>query len=496
MATDLSLMTTDWFNTNYSTIDFSTARAVKMKLYVRGPAFNTDYLSVFSAFTGISDLTNHPEWVEIPYTLTPKLTSSGSSVTLYLKKYTSSGSDYVQVVDSSDNPVSIEDGAGWYFTDNPSQTFVYAAVFYLDGTYSSVVNPIVAATTHGIGNYTVVQSGSIYGQFKTGITSGNQYIFARNTTTGVYSVGYTLLKMADPVWESAHTHHLWVQPQRVNFVANPSFERTGGVYWRVGRASGTATLSSTGTSGSPAGVDSSLGHTFVSSRYRCGNVQASTGSGNLILESNLFPKVNTWYSVSFYVSGSTGDLYYGLVVTDPAYTSFSYIRNANPLSLSGGSSTSGFQKVTALVQVPEDIQEIMFRLEFTGTQFWVDDVLVDPHEGQYEYFDGNSNDGLPGDFRWMGGSSYSDKHFSIWYNNYVNTRSRLIGDYDTTDDIYKPGLVEEWAPTGASIIAHWDAVTSVTPVNWSGDAFYAISDVKNTPVSVPNKVFDFSLQPL
>ena len=495
--TDLaSLMLTDWFKTNYSTIDFSTAREVKVKLYSRGPLFTESAALKFKTLTGLSGLDALPEWVALPNTVTSKLTSTGSSANLYLKKYTSSSIDYLQVVDSSNAVSSLENGAGWYLTDTPSQGIVYAAVFYLNGTYSGVTNPIVMATTAGVGTLTVAQTGSVYGQFNTGLTAGTEYILSVNATANTYSSGQLLLDIADPIWESAHAHHLWLQPQRTNFIANPSFERTGGAYWRVGRASGAATVGSTGTSGNPAGVAQSFNRQYVSSRYRCGNIQASSGTGKLILESNLFPKVNDWYSVSFYVSGTTGDLYYGLVITDPSYSAYAYIRNATAVPLTGGSSTSGFRKVEALVQIPDDVQEILLRIEFTGTQFWLDDVLVDPHEGQYEYFDGESADGLPGDFRWMGGSTYKDKHFSVWYSNYTNTRGRLAGDYDTIDNLYKPGLVEEWVPTGTSVVMHWDSVSSVTPINWSGDAFYPISDVNGTPVSTINNTYDFTLKPI
>lgn len=492
----LPLMVTDWFKDNYEDIDLSVPKVLRLKLYTRGPLFAEASLNVFRTFEGMSDLAARPEWVEVTDSLVSKLTSSGTAEDLYLESSTSGDTDLIQIVDSVGNAVAIEDGTGWYLDDDPSQNIIYAAVFYLEGTYDSVVDPIVVATTRGIGELTVAQSGTVYGQIKTGAPSGEQYILIRNNLSNEYRIGYLLLNVADPVWESSHTHHLWIEPQRVNFIANPSFERTGGVFWRVGRESGTATLSSTGTSGSPAGVDKSLKSRSITERYRCGNIQGSTGSGKLILESNFFPKVNDWYSLSFYVSGTEGDLSYGLVITDQFYGSFSYLKNRVPLSLSGGSSTENFQKVEALVQIPDDVADVMFRIEFTGSQFWLDQVLVDPHEGQYEYFDGNSDDGLPSDFRWMGGSTYEDKHFSVWYNNYRNTRSRMIGDYDTTDDIYKPGLVEEWAPTGSSIIAHWNSVTSITPLNWQGDAFYPVSDVKGTPVNTITGTFDFTLNPI
>jgi hypothetical protein len=72
----------------------------------------------------------------------------------------------------------------------------------------------------------------------------------------------------------------------------------------------------------------------------------------------------------------------------------------------------------------------------------------------------------------MGGRE--NTHFSLWYNNYTNTHNRLFSDWDTLEQVYKGGLVEEWAPTGSNIVDHWDAVTSFTPSNWVGPAFYPI----------------------
>ena len=38
-------------------------------------------------------------------------------------------------------------------------------------------------------------------------------------------------------------------------------------------------------------------------------------------------------------------------------------------------------------------------------------------------------------------------------------------------------------PTGGTIIDHWDAVSSFTPNNWSGDAYYPVSNVNGTTVN-------------
>ena len=494
MTTISTMILTDWFKTNYDTITWDGSQQVEVVLYSRSPLFSVSEATVFADIESISDLDSYPEWVQVNATLTGKTSISGSAENFYLTKITLDGSlEGLQIVDDGGLFVSVEDGAGWYFDTDPTQVVVYSAVFYLVGTYSGVTNPVLFASTQGIGSNTVAHYQSVYGQFETGAATGEQYIIGYDTSTETFSVGYTLLSLSTPIWEGAHAQHIWIQPQRINFAANPSFEKAGSVYWRAGRESGagSATLSRAGSTVSPAGVGGT-------ERPYCGKVLSSGGSERVVLESNLFPKVNAWYSLSFYASGNgsteeTSELYFGIVTRPQDASSATYIRNRTAKVLGDGTATSGFKKFTALIQIPDDVTDLMLRIEYSGSTLWVDDVLIDPHEGQYEYFDGNSTISLPGDFRWMGGSTYANSHFSLWYNNYTNTRARLLGDYDTLDDLYKPGLLEEWSPTGSNITAHWDAVTNVTPLNWVGDAFYPISDVNGTGVSTIDSSLDFNL---
>jgi len=494
--TTSTMILTDWFKSNYDTITWDGSQQVKVVLYSRSPIFSEDEAIRFADIESASDLDSYPEWVKAQALLTEQTSVGGSPSSLYLTKITLDGSlEGLQVVDGGGIPVAVEDGAGWYIGTDPTQVIVASAVFYLVGTHGGVTSPVLFASTQGIGPDTVAHYQSVYGQFETGAAAGEQYIIEYDTVTEQFSVGYTLLSLSTPIWEGAHAQHIWIQPQRINFVANPSFERSSAPvpYWRAGRESGagSATLSRAGSTGSPAGVGGT-------ERPYCGKVLSSGGSERLVLESNLFPKVNAWYSISFYASGNgsteeTSELYFGIVIRPPDASGATYIRNRASEVLGGGTATSGFKKFTALIQIPDDVSDLMLRIEYSGSTIWVDDVLVDPHEGQYEYFDGNSTLSLPGDFRWMGGSTYVNSHFSMWYNNYENTRARLLGDYDTLDDLYKPGLLEEWSPTGSNITAHWDAVTSVTPLNWVGDAYYPISDVNGTPISTIDSSLDFNL---
>lgn len=296
-----------------------------------------------------------------------------------------------------------------------------------------------------------------------------------------FTAAYLLLMPALPAWESSHAHHLWLEPQRTNLVANPSFEDSSGYGWRTNK-----TL--TRVSG---GLTDPV-------RSYCGRV-SGTGSSK-ILESNYFPPGDRWMSVSLHVSatassGTTASVKFGLVALDPAYSTRTYL-SSDTFSIGGGSATGGFVFLRGIVPVPVNTAEMYLRIEASNcSSLWVDNVLVDPHEGQFFYFDGNSTDGLEEDFRWMGGTGYANQHFSLWYNNYTNTRQRLMGDYDTADQLYKPGLVEEWTPTGANIVAHWDAVTSFTPLNWSGDAFYPLATIAGTSPVDPDNEIDFFFVP-
>jgi hypothetical protein len=479
-----NLVVTDWFATDYKAtvgedthiVSWDDPQEVELVLYSRIPQFTES----FSAVRGLADISSNPEWVPIS-ALTSKV--GGVNDSLYVKR--DGSTDNLQLVDSDGSVLAIEDDSGWFFTGANTQELVQAAIVYLtndvtDGV-GTIENPVLFATTQGIGQNTVAHTGAVFGQSNSKVDAGSSPFllsYSYNASTE-FLAGYMLLYLSPPQWEPTHTQHIWVQPQRVNLIANPSFERTSGKYWRVGRIDGTATYTRSGATNNPAGLGG------VTRPY-CGKVEADSGTGDIVLESNLFPKTNNWHSVSFFASnGDTSDRYikFGFVARYGPESLNTYICSDAVLIPKNGTSNSGFREYRALIDVPDRVTDLQFRIEFTGTTLWVDHVLVDPHEGQYSYFDGNSKDGLDGDFRWMGGSGYENKHFSIWYNNYTNTRSRLMGAYDTKDAAYKPGLLEDWAPTGSNIVAHWDAVTSTTPVGWVGDAFYPIVDLYGTPIS-------------
>lgn len=470
----MSILVTDWFKNHFDSINWAVPKQVGVKVYSRCPQLGTEYAEVFKNVAGLDDMNDYPEWA-------PVRAIVSATSTLYLEEIATPLGAALQLVYSSGSTADVDDPLeadrrGWIF-EEPSlnagvQDQISAAVWYLVGTYSGVTNPVMFATNQGIGTYTIAHSGAMYGQYSSGIAAGEQYVVRVDSTGSRVDVfeGNTILLPADPIWESAHAHHLWLEPQRTNFAVNPSFENGQVNGWR---------LSSSASISAVAGGVSSF----------CGEI--SPGGVPPVLESNLFPVTGEWLSIRFSVrSDSAATLTFGVVTFDSTYTVKSFITadpvtlSEEPRSVSEASvlSSAGFVTVRALVRIPAGAVEACLRIESDGDGvLWIDNVLLDPHEGQYEYFDGDSETGLTGDYRWMGG--VASEHFSLWYNNYLNTRYRLMGDYDTNDNLYKPGLVEEWAPTGANIIGHWDAVTSFTPLNWVGDAFYPVSEVQGTPVT-------------
>ena len=514
--TTYSTFFTKWFEDNYSSTEWTEpdVREVKIVVFNSLPEFDDESKDKFYSIKALADVYTDG-WVPSTSNVESRLSTSGSSEPLYLQKITVDSKDYLQLVMWPDigEPVdvAVEGDAGWYL-ENPDpegvvQEVFAGAVWYLEGTYGGeisaedgVTNPVLFATKYGVGDYTVAHDGTVYGQFETGASVGEQYVVAYDDDTK-FSIGYVLLRLDTPEWEGAHSHHMWIQPQRINYIANPSFEKEGisisgedllteaGVSITTESSGDLITEGGTTVPWWRAGSISGVGTSFVNraiggvdtERIYCGHVHGYTedSSNTLVLESNSFPNTSGWFSVSFYASG-TGLLKFGLVSNNQPYTLTTFICSES-FTLTGGSATSSFRKFTGLFQTLPDSADYHLRIEFLGEEFWIDNVLVDPNPGQYDYFDGNSTDSLDGDFQWMNDSP--NNHFSMWYNNYKNSKSRLVGAFDTIDGVYKPGLVDLWSPTGASVSVHWDAVSPITPLNWIGDYVHPLFDVSGTKVA-------------
>jgi len=374
-----------------------------------------------------------------------------------------------------------------------------------------------------------------------------------------FTAAYILLKPALPTWESAHAQHLWLEPQRTNLIVNPSFEAPTDVGVPGWRYSGThgeqfpggvdlhrplcghftdpapiivesnyfpalGTWLSFSTYLSVAAIGTQADITFGLVGFDASYTRTTFYCSDTPIQSRIIGVERLDDQVTFVTDGPHGYFTTESVLIEdigPFNGSYSVVDVPSDVSFtislpgsdvlmeaasgratvqkqlhaSGGSPISGFLQYQGMIQTPVDTIEMCMRIEVTGaSEIWIDNAMVDPHEGQFGYFDGNSIDSFPDDYRWMGGRT--NRHFSCWYSNYLNTHNRLFSDWDENEQRYKAGLVEEWAPTGASIIDHWDAVTSFTPLNWAGDAYYPVNEVAGTPLTTPTSRVSFKNLPL
>jgi hypothetical protein len=485
-------LSSNWFNEFFPTINWEVAE-IGLKFYARSPDLIPSYGTTFSIIEEMENLPANPEWVPCTNQPVAVSTVTSSPVFRFSKNVDGDVTTFKLVYEQSptDLLATVEDFTGWEI-DSYSQEQLSSVIFYIKDYAADpdLIGKILFATNQGIGRESVIHKGALYGQTSTPAPSGGVYAVKVSQFGGVGSsaqrtdvaAGFLTLVASEPRWESSHAQHLWIEPQRTNFVANPSFEGPLVADKPFGWRTNDAAQLSKVLGGRGPGI-------------YCGKLDIDAGEP-AIIESNYFPVVGNWASVSFLIRSSVdATVTYGIVGFDGAYqfpimpSTLSSTLTATPLGVGEEAASTGFYTITGLFQVPDGSVDLCLRIKVTSDadeawNVWIDNVLVDPHEGQYTYFDGNSTEGLPGDFRWMGGSAYADQHFSMWYNNYQLAKTRLMGGYDANDEAYKPGMVEEWAPTGANIVAHWDAVTAYTPRNWEGNAFYPISDVSQAGVTI------------
>jgi len=469
---------------------------------------------------------------------------------------------------------------------------VYSGGIYQDN-YARVSNVIDLYT------YQAVSRGIDFTNYIANVGDPDEMYVSRAINT--FTPGTTLLKLPSLPYESTNIEHVWLRPQRMNMVANPSFEDSE-FGWQVGRTGsllidtelviddtdpplgdildggtpdettdditdggtpdettddvvtdeftdtldggdseddgegfvdggdaedpGMGTIDGGFAEGSSGiiigdfidGGDSSL---FIVDgndipgvhitfrrvlggvtpddplRAHCGEVSGN-GIGRLILESNLFPVQAPRVSISGFVNGA-GSLRVGLIAWRGDYHDPIYIHGDDiPVSSVNVGPHGDFDQFTALIPTLPDGVEYNLRLEWTPAvvtglaRFWIDNVLVDPNDSQYEYFDGSSVISFIEDYRWHGG--YTNQQFSMWYNNFHNIKARLMGGTDDDGDTFTTGLLDEWTPSGAGAIPHWEAITGSPLPGWVGDYFYPITDAKPV-LTAPYQEYNLDLRP-
>lgn len=415
---------TNWLSDHVDTVDWQSA-TVRFSFFVRSSGFlsgvyeGNDYM--ISLSETVEDLLAQPGWQAAAIRTVTGSTSSETvdgvtTITL---------NEMVDVV--------------------AFPTYVAAVSMSLVGTYDGVTDPLIAVYRP---DEPILFGGSAArpAHILQNHTESLQWLFT--VTSG--EVSLSNIEVAVPVigWESAHAVHLWMDPARTNYVANPSFESLGNggrlFGWRTN-----ATLSRTGSAG-----------------QRVGSLTG--GSGTRIIESNVFPAANErgFWSVQAKVAGPgtyrIGILYW-LPGMDPADCFF--------LSTTHVSESDGFNTVKAMFLAPEEAWVGQFRLEYTPpsdvpfTACRVDDVLVEPNEAQDDYFDGSTLLGQPGDTNWYGHDALlpievEHRSFSTFYPDRVKSTQYLFRS--PTE-----GAAHNYVPETNQIIPHWDDVYYFRIRSWT-----------------------------
>lgn len=281
-----------------------------------------------------------------------------------------------------------------------------------------------------------------------------------------------ILKAPPATFEAARTQHLWIYPQRVNYIANPSFEFDT-EFWRT---NGTIALSGDTPGGS--GVSAGL----------------ITGTPNLVLESNIFPlnyghRRESGWTVQLTAKGAKGKtIRVGLISWDSTFrnTSTNWGREkyttpdlTNPgtsITRGGWPLGEGYTHIKA-VRECGDVAFGMLRIETDSNVLYLDQVCVEsgrlpPSQEDWPYFDGSTRFGAINDFTWYGGPTREHASYSCWYNNRDATFGRLFAwnvepptGILTDQDLEKQGLAYQWVPAGTPVYGHLDVLYAQDPVS-------------------------------
>ena len=120
-----------------------------------------------------------------------------------------------------------------------------AAAFHYVGTIDGVVNPLIMVTNtpFDLGRTVVKDGDAITVNPDSTLSPPNRWLLGwPNPGSGVALMlleGPLSLFRGPPIYESSHTQHIWLYPQRANMIANPSFDIQDTSYWSTNRT-GTA----------------------------------------------------------------------------------------------------------------------------------------------------------------------------------------------------------------------------------------------------------------
>lgn len=301
--------------------------------------------------------------------------------------------------------------------------YVAAGVFYIPGTQAGLTDSWLFITDDMFGN--VVSPGAVVG-----IASIPKVLFSFVTRgtgpsmTADMALGAVVQSPGPSTWESARIQHCYLYPQRVNYIANPSFEDVGMFGWR-----------------SDAALTRVVGGVDVASNY------FGRTAGKVVQALSVPTQGRMRFSV--YVRKQAGTkVTLGLVCLDESYGILTTSQGVErPLY-------GDWARYDDLLIPSDDCVAVIPQISSDGT-FDFDLCLLEATDPLHDYFDGDSQTGAPNDFSWQGQQSQS---YSCYYNNRHVTAARLFGGY-FNGQVTLPCLVQDWVPTGTAVYTHWDVLS-------------------------------------
>lgn len=352
------------------------------------------------------------------------------------------------------------------FPASMDPTDVEAVVFSVNGTDIGLPagDYVLFGTTTPFGAHTVFQGGDgISARVDT--TIGQRWLFGWAISGGIVSSvseGTTVIQQGAPPYEVSHVNHAWLLPQRINYIANPSFE-AGVTHWQTNTGVMTRSVAANDF------PSHYIGHALGPAPAAV--LPQFDPASRLYLKSNVFYPRSQDFTFQIMARGT------GVVRVAVAYYPRDYSEYAadwglkdtlvfeewtlDPttyMQLRGVRSTSDAYEVALLLEVRASVQpEIYIDLGLIE-----EGVLLD-----WQYFDGDSDYGALEDFSWYGNEVPAVKRgasFSMWYNNRRSIGGRLFGRrlddtaYYTSADEQLDSLVSQWIPAGSVVVPHWDVL--------------------------------------
>lgn len=448
----------DWAVDNLHLVNWAT-ETVHISIMERAPVFpdmyEDDYVGSSAAHWSVhqtlDELLASPGW------------QSADATNSHANQGTSAASGLSVITDSGTTQI----GAGFSFT-YVSDAPIFARAFALTDDSGNIIctfapsDPIYMAGTGDAPTY-----------IQPNTESGENFLFSFRTetiggsTSNTPVIGPVSLAIPSLKWEGARAAHVWLAPQRINFVANPSFEALGDDGKPFGwRANDTMNRVSGGVVHPP--------------REKC--VKVSGSEPVKILESLLFPAYSLaeYWSVEASISG-TGRARIGIVFypDDANPDAVAYLHGewhqVHNNYVSGDISQDNFTTIREVIGAPETLSEGLLRIEFEGDSaadsVWVDNALADPNEAQLGYFDGGWDMGQLEDYSWYNGTAGQDvnaphKTFSVFYNNKRSLASYL---FRVSSGEAPRNAAISWVPEGSSVIPHWNDLYGVRTHSWRED---------------------------